>query len=347
MLLAMLDGFFPDGSGHHHHGCRTLRPAFRAATVLLALLALLGSPAGQIPVSAADRPLGPAADGAFRLAAVQSDTGVTLTVDLDGPYDAGELQAEVREMQSERLSDAMKREIESEPSGLPRGGLQDWVDFDATVALTATGFSLSIPNDQPHTTATEWQATVASGVGTALGFAFRALCIGAAGIFWPPVGVLAKTVCTSLAAFVGGMIRAIILMAIDHKLRDGSAWGAAVVTALLLAASGWAWESGINVWAEKRLPVILAAIGNTLKKWVAVVGRAVGDFFGSVIDAVRGYFRNPPPALPRPPRMMALGDSITYGQGSSSGSGYRGNMKDTWPRPGSPTTRSGPSGPGR
>ncbi|WP_229713574.1 GDSL-type esterase/lipase family protein, partial [Streptomyces fuscichromogenes] len=320
------------------HGTADVRAAIAAVLVLVSLTTLVGTAAGAQAQSGLPRlSLGRSLPAGMTLATTDSD--IVMSFDIDVTYDRATLQQEVDAVtqSGETLGEQVRDQIASAPTGLPEGGLADFNDFDGTVALTATGLTVTIPVDQVHTAANWKQQWVAAAVGVGVGFGTRAICIGSAvlasGGGAAAIGVLIKTGCAALGLFAATMGRAIVLMAFDNKLGDSKEWGAAILNASMAAVGGVLWEGGGNIWALNRLPGMLVWIGQQfvrLGNWIGSQAAAVGEWFGDVITWVRQRLAaNPPPAPPpSPATLMALGDSITYGLGSSTGAAYRAEMHD-------------------
>ncbi|WP_344917870.1 GDSL-type esterase/lipase family protein [Streptosporangium oxazolinicum] len=259
--------------------------------------------------------------GAVSVAVAEDD--VTISLEASG-YSAARMLQILAETQSRnaRISDTVKQDFEANPNGMG-AGFDDWSNFNGQLGMTPTTVYLTITDGAPLTNAGFWEEVLATVTGLLTGLVLRALCIG----FMPEAAVL----CVSIGGFFGGLVRGIIIQHFDGTLRDGTAWAKTLVGAILAAAGGAAWEGGVKDFAKDVLPGYIQAAGNTLVRWGETAAgwgawfrdgaKAAGRFLWEVAKAVPDAVSKI--RVPGMTRVMPLGDSITEGVGSPTGSGYR------------------------
>ena len=222
-----------------------------------------------------------------------------------------------------RLSDTIRQDFEQNPTGMLGIDPNRWADFQGQLSPTTTGIRLVVSSDVPTTNANWWQTIVASSVGVMVGLGLRVLCVGAF-----PAAALA---CAAMGAGLGGLTRGVILQYFDGTLRDAQAWANTLIAAFFMACGAALWESGINVWSREQLPGILRGIAAALRRMIASAWAWFVDVLQWAADGLQSMADYIPAAVARLRRgtvtLMPLGDSITLGVGSSTGSSYRGYLQ--------------------
>jgi lysophospholipase L1-like esterase len=266
--------------------------------------------------------------GVVKLAVPPTHPGPTPdeTVELDpgaGFDPAIALQVVVEaQAQNPRLSDTIKQTIDTHPlAGAP--DTQNWVDFDGTLAATPTGISITIPGSEVQNTASWYQNAGISTLAYLGGLVLRALCVGGLKVYLPALSLVAvKTICASVSAFAVTLVRGVWLQYIDGTLGDAGAWATTLGSALLTAASAAIWESGLNKWAEDKLPLYIRTLtawirGTVLPGWLGWLNNtraAVGDYLDNIANALPGIVRRLPGPTSTPLRVMVVGDSMSQGR---------------------------------
>lgn len=235
------------------------------------------------------------------------------------------------------LSDAFKQNLLGLPEDLPGGAVDvdDYPDLDGVVEVTDVGLSLTVPATEVHTEASWLIHSVAIGVGTVVGLGARVLCVATA---TPAAGPL----CATLGGALGGFLGQFIIQAVDKKLGTLEGWAKIIVSTLIGAAAGYAWEASIKKWAADSLPGLLKGAGDTVTKVAQTLKGWWAGGAGSALESVGTELRDLAPVLERIARdaagvtgtvsglrLMPVGDSITYGVGSSDSNGYRDELWDS------------------
>ncbi|MGW6007779.1 FG-GAP-like repeat-containing protein [Streptomyces sp. NPDC055210] len=260
----------------------------------------------------------------------EADGDLTFTLDPGVPYDRTLMQQNLDRAQNEnpRLSDTIKQQFEKYPVGISGESTSKWSDFDGTLSMTSsyTGLSLTIVASDVQTSETWLQWAFAQ----AMGYLTNYLTVlGCLAVF--PELVVA---CPSAGGFTGGLVRGLVIQYFDGTLGEPIALARTFLGALKGAL--WAYARGSFLqWMEREFPGLLSALGDALKAnawawaqraaaWVADVLRDMAEMLP---DGIAEW--GPPPAAAEVGlKVMPLGDSITFGGGSSTGSGYRSFLHD-------------------
>ncbi|WP_131741945.1 GDSL-type esterase/lipase family protein [Actinomadura roseirufa] len=314
------------------------RRAIAVLSLGMALTLMLG--VGVPAPALAARRSAPLPTGPLKLAGIgelsvtrNAAEDVVFTLEVDSGIDLARLQRIVADEQAKdaRLSDTIKQLFQTYQFN-PRLDLtKHWQDFDGTLTATSTGVKLTIPGSQVRTEASWWQMVLAAVLGQMVYLASQALCIALA----PELVV----VCAAVGGFVGGFVAGVITQAFEGEIGSAKSWAGTLLVALLGAVGGSAWEGYVKDWAKNTLPGILKSIGeksielfNSLRNWLGALtdkavaaGRAIIDIAGFIAAQLGGA--TIPSQGPSSLRIMPLGDSITYGTGSSTGNGYRERLR--------------------
>ncbi|MFJ8696062.1 GDSL-type esterase/lipase family protein, partial [Streptomyces roseolilacinus] len=173
-----------------------------------------------------------------------------------------------------------------------------------------------------------WKKFVTGLVITATAVASGALCL----LFFNVGAPAAAPVCGAVAGGLSAGVGELVSAALDGKPIDGEAWGAALGSAIWGAAGG-AFGGALMQFASAGSASLIANAQTTLRTWVAKLGA-----WGKPLESVANLLTEETGAQLRRVieqlyrgvgashvglRIMPLGDSITYGTGSSNGAGYR------------------------
>ena len=206
--------------------------------------------------------------------------------------------------------------------------------------------TLQRPPGDVQISAKWWVEWLAGFAGIAANIVFRTACVAGMVAVGGPLAALAAPTCAALAGALGAAVPPLILYAVDGKLgtRDGMV---AIVGAILAAALGGAyWEIFGKQIAEevlapifKRLGIWLGARVASWASWLGdravQAGNQLTDFFAGLSERLWDLLNNIIHAADGGPsgdtrkanlRVMPLGDSITAGLGSSTGSSYRADL---------------------
>ncbi|GAA0372000.1 hypothetical protein GCM10009530_22690 [Microbispora corallina] len=225
---------------------------------------------------------------------------------------------------------------------VPDAPPREWVAFDGTIALTGAGLSITIETDEALTNATQWQTLLIAIGALAANLGSRTLCL----LFFlslGPVGVLAKSVCAGLGAFMGTFVDGALTIAVNKTSSD-LAWSNLLIRSLVYGLGAAAWEAALGPFIDvsgqamvEKAAATLLAWGQKLQGWwwTSAFGRTVAALSGNLTayaPGVRGSFWD---AARRAGfttggvqlRVLPLGDSITYGVGGTPpGTGYRASL---------------------
>ncbi len=219
------------------------------------------------------------------------------------------------------------------------------VVFDGTVQVTASGgLVIVIPSSEVQASwwswADIWKAAVATAAGLAAGAVAYTLCYTAAGAV--SEGLLA-VLCPSVMSFFTGFVGWVVYAKLKGKEMDETVFVQGLAVAFMSAAFTVWWELGLMTFLKEIFPALLKKLGQKIAGWATTFAGWLGDTGSAVCNWVRRKFGewseavwpkirevarkaglkvDPDPAA----RLMPLGDSITYGVGSSDNTGYRDEL---------------------
>jgi hypothetical protein len=300
--------------------------------------------------------------------AADRDVTITLNASDLGVYPAvlrdlvPEMQAEIREHGG--LGGALKQAVADGSTPVhERVDTSVWPNFSGTVDVTGngSGLVLTIPAGE-ITTSISWEGIAATAIGWIVGYGLRALCIGS--LTSSGVGaVTIPLVCTPLQTTVTGIMTALMSHVFARTLGTPEATRDIIIAGILGLAGGVLWEKYLAPWAKSQLPEAIKKAGGWIRNQVPWLNRWFGsatsdavDQFGTQLEELEGLLDEAirewgglrTSNLQRNLRVMALGDSITYGAGSSHGGGYRPTLGNLLREDGANVTfvgsqRSGPA----
>lgn len=299
--------------------------AFRLLLVLLAAVLVLGI---------VDARSARAEDGA-----VTADVVIPFEFPgLDPELVDAELEV-LREAQSggASLSDVIRDRFESlDLPDLKR----NWVDFDGTIKRTSTGLALVIPRSEVGTQANWWQKAIAAGAGIATTLVVQVLCVGGGTAVLGPGVAAVGHLCAGAAGFMGGFVGDLINSVFDGAdFTQPRPWLEALTLGLISAVAAMALTLWFNKWMMDNANWMLESLAPAIRKfgesaawWAGSTARTITAVVGDGMQSVAPLFSDVWVAslkklgMGRPMRVMPLGDSITYGVGSSDGNGYRDEL---------------------
>ncbi|SCF21755.1 Repeat domain-containing protein [Micromonospora haikouensis] len=155
-----------------------------------------------------------------------------------------------------------------------------------------------------------------------------AICLAAFNVGAPE----AAPICGAVAGGFSGGVGELVSAALDGKKITGEVWGAAVSTAIWGAVGGGLGGKLVQ-WAGAETASLVTRLQQTLRRYAAKLGNwghpldAVANLINSavvrsIVETLQRLQRGVG-AADVPLRVMPMGDSITYGVGSSTGAGYR------------------------
>ncbi|MFE1442709.1 GDSL-type esterase/lipase family protein, partial [Streptomyces sp. NPDC058739] len=207
----------------------------------------------------------------------------------------------------------------------------DGVDYNGSIQIVGDSLVIVVPASEIGATdfwEGFWKKLVVGAAVTATLVASGALCLV---LF--PAGPFAGPVCGAVAGGLSGGVGELVSAALDHKPIDSEVWGGVVATAIFGAVAGGLGVHFMQLTAASTTTLI-ANTQATLRTWASKLG-AWGNPLGALANLLTEHVANIIHAtvqrLARGRlgasnvglRVMALGDSITYGTASSNGSGYR------------------------
>ncbi|MEV7971455.1 GDSL-type esterase/lipase family protein [Sphaerisporangium sp. NPDC088356] len=252
-----------------------------------------------------------------------------------------EMQAEIREHGG--LGDTLKQAVADSQSQVSTTvDTSVWPNFSGTVDVTSNGAGLvlTIPAGE-ITTSGFWQQIAATAIAWIVGYGLRMLCI--ASLVSSGVGAtIVPLVCTPLQATISGIMAALVTHAFAGDLGSPEATRDIIIAGILGLAGGFIWEKYLAPWAKANLAEAIKKAGIWIRSQVPWLDSWFGGVVATRVEQLGLQFQELEDLiaeetaawagvtsnLQRNLRIMALGDSITYGAGSSTGGGYRSTLND-------------------
>ncbi|WP_054564419.1 FG-GAP-like repeat-containing protein [Frankia sp. R43] len=291
-----------------------------AVAVLVAVAVVMGS---TRPAMAADPP----------------PASFTVDIPLPDNWDHATAQAWADDLNTRHalLSDSIKEQLDAYRADLPGAPTETWHDFDGSAAVTGSGLSLTVQVNEVQATDLEWLRDIGLLLATAaMVYAIRFACMAAA---TGPLGAAAPVLCTPLGGFFGTLIGGAIRNAVTGQLHSWKAWAIVLGAAVGAAILGYGWEGWLNPLVKAQGPNWMASAGGVLRNlgqkikfWAPATGDAIastGDGLAANADDIAlGIVEGVEQAGANPTnlRVLPLGDSITYGVGTSDNSSYRARL---------------------
>ncbi|WP_410672269.1 FG-GAP-like repeat-containing protein [Amycolatopsis sp. cmx-4-68] len=190
-----------------------------------------------------------------------------------------------------------------------------------------------------------WLVKILSGLGSVL------LGIMAGAICTALLTAVAAVVCGALTgAAIGFVFNLLVSYLTGKNFSDSSVWVEAVVNAVFGALGGgnggFLWEKYLGPWAAQAAGKVFAKLGGALSTfiewarsvWGSIVGVGGGTVAAVVVKVGKAIARKFPEVAGRlglrslttqnSLRILPLGDSITFGTGSSTTSSYRATLQE-------------------
>ncbi|WP_433608125.1 FG-GAP-like repeat-containing protein [Dactylosporangium sp. CA-139114] len=204
------------------------------------------------------------------------------------------------------------------------------VRFNGSIQVVGNSLVMVIPAGEVSATANWWQKSLAFIVGTAVLVVSAALCMVAFNVGAP----LAAPICGAVSGALSGLVGELMNAYFDGRsLGDGDVWAEAVAIALLSGVAGAAVgklvefaANGLNTSigaAQQSMRNIITRWGSWSNPLPLIAGVWSNDGWGVLVyNYLERLARGVSTADVRL-KIMPLGDSITYGTGSSNSAGYR------------------------
>ncbi|MGJ6969560.1 FG-GAP-like repeat-containing protein [Streptosporangium sp. G11] len=243
----------------------------------------------------------------------------------EAAYDAVYDSREVDELLDDALSDVSLAARIPGPLPVFPG------DLPGTVEITDTGFRIVIRAaeiDALELSSTDWIVVAAAGSGALAVMLFA--CFGA---------IANPFVCKGLAGAAGAVTARVVQAKLGGEDMSSTDFWESVFVAALIGGGLGVFQEAVSQFAQAFAKIIFRWIGNKildfviwLGSWASAGARAAATWFrdflteiGERLPAAIEHELHPIPP-PMDLRVMPLGDSITYGQGTSDLSGYRARL---------------------
>jgi lysophospholipase L1-like esterase len=284
--------------------------------------------------------MGCAADAPERFAeraAAPDDFLMTFEIDETDEIDQKQLENEVEKVRKSQAAGQTLSDIFKSRASTYKLGVYavpgDGVEFDGTIDVVDGSLVLVLPADEIVPQANWWQKVIAFWAAFAAGTLSTVICFG----FFAVGAPLALPVCGAVGGFVGGMVNELLNAVFDEREINGDVWAEAFAVAISSAVAGAA-TGGLMHWAELNANPLMQQIAQGVKDlasklatefsaavdYAAGVARKIGgQLYAKLLEVVgKAGIKGAPTTL----RVMPLGDSITSGVGSSTGSSYRADL---------------------
>jgi lysophospholipase L1-like esterase len=230
------------------------------------------------------------------------------------------------------LSQSLTLRVQRDNVGF--SSLSDDVKFGGTIQASGDSLVIVVPAGDIGTAGFWtgfWKKVVTGAVVMASAVVIAGLCLLAFNVGAPAAAPVCGAVSSALSAGIGELVSA----ALDNKPIDREVWGNAVGSALAGAVAG-AFLGALAQYFSAGSRLLIASLQETLRRYAAVFGnwKAPLEFLGNLMtsDAAVAIDHE----LQRIAhgvgsahlKVMAMGDQITSGAGSSDGSGYLAKFKD-------------------
>lgn len=266
----------------------------------------------------------------------------TLSIPIPADVDRNQLQGLVDDINSRPglLTDTAHEWSNLYGMVLPGAPFSVEMDFDGVFALSGSNLTLTIEAPEAQAQDLSWWAdALVYGATLVLQIVIRSLCVG---VFAAASGGTATLPAIVLCAGAAGFFQQLIYQAIvisQTTEPDPGAWGNALLKSLMSALQGVLWEGAISKFSKELLPKVLGKAG----QWLFEQGKAFVQYWEAVgagmqrlgsrlvsgtpafIEGFLAAWR----AVGSPTvnlRVLPLGDSITYGVGTSDNSSYRAHL---------------------
>ncbi|WP_440106119.1 FG-GAP-like repeat-containing protein [Streptosporangium sp. H16] len=285
--------------------------------------------------------------------AAKAATTITVNFALPEGFERTQIHDWVADMNgaNELLSDSFKEELMRNKGSIPVGFMDNWVDFDGTIAVRGSTLTITAETDEPPPEpapspppgVSPWAAFL---IGLATVGIYLTIRITCSLFFLPesgPLAPLANAACSGLATFFANFARGAIVQTIAPS-PDPNAWWNLLIWSFVLGASSALWDG----YFGPRLNLDHGSSFTSLARGVRDFGRQVktwwwGGNVGASMEAAAATVEENIPqyveeielaagergSQTRALRVMPLGDSITHGVGGTPGGvGYRGRLWD-------------------
>jgi lysophospholipase L1-like esterase len=287
--------------------------------------------------------------GPATTAAAAGPGDLTISFDVDG-LDRNAVQQMIDRQQGadDSLSDVFLRNVEAtrvllekNDLTLPGPDLAELEEFDndldGRLVSTPTGVAAVVPQAEVQANANWWKGTLGSTIGVLAGLVLGAGCM----VWLAPTGPVGLAACEGLGAFVSGFLATMLAAVFKGEEINGEVWSESLGNGIAAAVGAVLWGAWVGpVAKDGRFSSVLLKMAEAIRKagaWFAswwqpggAAATIIADrfqWFGlgdRIYQYLLGAARRQ--GFTRSFSVLPLGDSITYGRGSSTGSGYRGDL---------------------
>ncbi|MFF8035966.1 GDSL-type esterase/lipase family protein [Streptomyces sp. NPDC016626] len=242
------------------------------------------------------------------------------------------------------LSDAVERNVTEHALEIPGSAAPEFdFEYNGTVVPTSQGIAVVIPGNEVQAAGNWWLGVLGTATSIVAGIIVGTVCVALIG---PAAGPVAVASCEAMAGFTTGFLQTMLATAFKGDPITGEVWAEALGNGVLGAIGSAFWGEVVAPWAKTgRLADMFRALATAIEKvgkslaawapsWVPALSSTTGQSLEDVANAILGKLleaarRRGWETAASDFRLMPLGDSITFGKGSTTQNGYRSDFWDS------------------